>query len=378
MSPQPFTPADADLRAFEFMPLDVVRFRKSKALAMLPPEHFVPWFSLILESWHQLPAASLPDDDIELANLAGFGRQVNLWSQVREGALYGWVKCSDGRLYHAVVAEKANEAWLSRLNDRHRKYAYREKKAKRNPKPFKEWLETASPDTFALVHGTDGGCPNHVPGTKADVPGTGRGQRPVSHGQFDERERERERDRDRETLDSGGGPPPAAPDESKADLDAVLYRRGKAVLGRSAGGQITKLKNLLGVGGSLEALEQAKRKENPAEYVAGILRARARDAGEDTFDATTPENRAKCVAHYLRKAEDDPYRWLEAWGPPPTEEELARAALASPRAEARSPAPSEPESQPAAAAESVGDLMEIPPCLRRPLRAAAAADAGGG
>jgi hypothetical protein len=30
----------------------------------------------------------------------------------------GWVKCSDGRLYHAVVAEKANEAWTAKLRQR--------------------------------------------------------------------------------------------------------------------------------------------------------------------------------------------------------------------------------------------------------------------
>ena len=119
--PAPLTPKDADLRAFEFMPLDVSRFRKSRALAILPAEHFMPWFSLILESWHQLPAASIPDDDVELAALAGFGRQMDQWLQARDGALYGWVKCSDGRFYHPVVAEKANEAWLSRLNERYRK-----------------------------------------------------------------------------------------------------------------------------------------------------------------------------------------------------------------------------------------------------------------
>jgi len=37
---------------------------------------------------------------------------------VRDGALRGWVKCADGRLYHAVVAEKANEAWTAKLRQR--------------------------------------------------------------------------------------------------------------------------------------------------------------------------------------------------------------------------------------------------------------------
>ena len=33
---------------------------------------------------------------------------------MKAGALRGWIKCGDGRLYHPVVAEKANEAWLQK------------------------------------------------------------------------------------------------------------------------------------------------------------------------------------------------------------------------------------------------------------------------
>ena len=62
-------------------------------------------------SWHQVPAASLPNNDRTLAQLAGFGRYVEQWQAVRDDALRGFVECSDGRLYHRVVAEKAREAW---------------------------------------------------------------------------------------------------------------------------------------------------------------------------------------------------------------------------------------------------------------------------
>lgn len=64
----------------------------------------------------------------------------------------------------------------------------------------------------------------------------------------------------------GGDPPPE-------DLDKLLYQRGKQMLGKSAGGQITRLKQAKGVGKALEILDQAGRKEDPAEYVAGVLRA---------------------------------------------------------------------------------------------------------
>ncbi|WP_265280655.1 YdaU family protein [Verminephrobacter aporrectodeae] len=66
---------------------------------------------LRIESLRQVPAASVPDDDIVLAELAGFGRAVSEWKKVREVALRGWIKCSDGRFYHPGIADKAREAW---------------------------------------------------------------------------------------------------------------------------------------------------------------------------------------------------------------------------------------------------------------------------
>ena len=59
------------------------------------------------------------------------------------------------------------------------------------------------------------------------------------------------------------------------DLDKILYQRGKHVLGPKAGGQLTKLKGLVGIGRSLELIDQSSRKENPNEYIAGIIRNEA-------------------------------------------------------------------------------------------------------
>lgn len=105
--PNPFTPLDCDLRDFPFMPMDVVRLRDSDLAAMESPE--ACWAAVLLwcASWHQVPAASLPNDDRVLANLSGFGRVVKEWLKVKDGALRGWIECSDGRLYHPVIAEKA-------------------------------------------------------------------------------------------------------------------------------------------------------------------------------------------------------------------------------------------------------------------------------
>jgi|CXWL01.1.fsa_nt_gi hypothetical protein len=116
---QPLTPADCDLRDFEFMPLSVVRLRDSDMAALQSPEEC--WAAVLLWSaaWHQVPAASLPDDDRVLSVLAGYGRVVKEWMRVRAGALRGFVRCADGRLYHPVVAEKAREAWESKLRRMH-------------------------------------------------------------------------------------------------------------------------------------------------------------------------------------------------------------------------------------------------------------------
>lgn len=110
--PEPLTPADCDLRDFPYMPLDVGRLRDSDLAGHQNPEVFRTSVISWCVAWHQLPAASLPDDDAKLARLFGLGRDIEGWQSIREaGGLYGWVKCSDGRLYHPIVAEKAVEAW---------------------------------------------------------------------------------------------------------------------------------------------------------------------------------------------------------------------------------------------------------------------------
>jgi hypothetical protein len=62
-------------------------------------------------AWHQVPASSLPNDDMTLARMLGFGRDLRGWKRIREaGGLRGWELHSDGRLYHPVVSARAMEA----------------------------------------------------------------------------------------------------------------------------------------------------------------------------------------------------------------------------------------------------------------------------
>ena len=116
-APDPLVPAEVDLRDFGFMPLDVLRLRDSDLAALANGEEFKAEVLLWCAAWHQVPAASLPNDDRLLARFSGAGP---LWRKVKAEALRGFVECSDGRLYHSTIAEKALEAWRSKQAQRAR------------------------------------------------------------------------------------------------------------------------------------------------------------------------------------------------------------------------------------------------------------------
>jgi hypothetical protein len=152
--PPPLVDAEVDLRDFAFMPLDVARLRDSDLAAEENPE--TCWYAVLLwcSAWHQVPAASLPDNDSALMRLVGLGRDKRTWARHRDGALRGFVKCADGRLYHKQVAEKANAAWLQKLAQRHRTFcaAIRKHNSRNKAQPleapdFDQWLALGRPST---------------------------------------------------------------------------------------------------------------------------------------------------------------------------------------------------------------------------------------
>lgn len=130
---EPLVPSWVDLRGFDDMPLDVKRLRDSKFSATVTPEEFRSGVLLWCAAWHQLPAASLPDDDVQLAQLAGYGYGVREWKRVRQGALYGWQLATDKRLYHETAAEKALQSWGKMVEHAYRRFAdrWRKENAKR-------------------------------------------------------------------------------------------------------------------------------------------------------------------------------------------------------------------------------------------------------
>jgi len=124
----PLTPAECDLQDFPFMPLHVARLRDSDLAATVDPE--AAWYAVMLwaASWHQIPAASLPNDDQVLTRLCGLGRDLKTFRKNRAGAMHGFVLCDDDRWYHPVVAEQANFAWKAKLEQRWRTECARIKK----------------------------------------------------------------------------------------------------------------------------------------------------------------------------------------------------------------------------------------------------------
>lgn len=109
--PEPMTPPDCDLRGLPFMPLQVGRLLDSDLFIKSTGDQFKAALALWCKSWNQIPGGSLPDDDLILEDLS----RSKQWKKVKEMALRGWVKCSDGRLYHPVVAENARKAWDGRM-----------------------------------------------------------------------------------------------------------------------------------------------------------------------------------------------------------------------------------------------------------------------
>lgn len=117
-SPEPLTPANCDLRDFPHTPLFRSRLFGSSFHARATDAEWRAGVTLWLKSWDQVPAGSLPNDDIELARLAELARDVKLFKKLKDGALRGWLLCNDGRLYHPVVAEGVNNAIEHKVKQR--------------------------------------------------------------------------------------------------------------------------------------------------------------------------------------------------------------------------------------------------------------------
>lgn len=133
--PDPLVPADVDLTDFKFMPLEVARLLQSEwwiVACAEDPRRAVAAINLWAWSWHQRPAASVPDNDVVLAKMADV--PLAIWREIRDAVMEPWVLCADGRWYHPVVAEKALAAWQTKLGYAERTGEFKERQRARASK----------------------------------------------------------------------------------------------------------------------------------------------------------------------------------------------------------------------------------------------------
>lgn len=317
---EPLTPADCDLTDFAFMPLDVARLFASEFHAVAADGEWRAGVTLWAKSWHQVPAGSLPDDDTMLARLAEFGRDTRRWRKVRAGALRGWIKAEDGRLYHPVVAEKALEAWLEKLSQRLSSGAGNAKRWGQSfdPGHLQADIERASgmlaaldPHSRALAKasrrqsrqhpvGTPGPHPGVIPsGSQGTGTGTGKGESSVPNG-------------------TGA--------EAPSDPDQRAWREAVTVLGQSGGMTEPAARKFFGkllsdhglvAKDLLASLAQtvANGTEDPRAYLRKAAEAVSKRRGGGSAAPAKPDEINWPHRLALWKRTDD---WLvNSWGPKP-------------------------------------------------------------
>lgn len=237
----PLVMPGVDLKDFPFTPIYRARLFGSMFHANASDGGWRAGVTLWLKSWDQVPAGSLPKDDVSLCRLAELGRDIKSWRKIAVEALHGWKECSDGRLYHGVVAEGVNEAWQRKCTQHDRTEAARAARA------AKRLSQTNSdpPNQYVTENVTEPekGATSSVTGSK----GQGQGQ-----GQIEE---------DSDAAASGA----AAPDPIKD-----LWNRGLAILGEKHRALLGKMRKEYTEVVLLEAIVETER-ECPIEPVAYLI-----------------------------------------------------------------------------------------------------------
>ncbi len=103
----PPVPPGADLSALPFFPLYFRKLFKSRSWIRASFEGKCAMLRLWCHAFgNEVPAGSLPDDDVLLADYAGYGNNLAAWRKIRAEALQKWERCeADGLLYHKHVTK---------------------------------------------------------------------------------------------------------------------------------------------------------------------------------------------------------------------------------------------------------------------------------
>jgi Protein of unknown function (DUF1376) len=302
--PEPLVPAEVDLTDYSFMPLKVRRLLKSDTWieAVGVPNLSHALICLWAESWYQVPAASLPDNDKILARLAMCDDET--WRAIKERALRGWLKCSDGRLYHPTVAELAIEGWGRK------KTASEKGKAGAKIRWSKNRAEAASDGTGNATAMAQA-MPAPMP---ADGKGQGQGQ---GHRQVEE--------------EAPSAPSATELDNKKATKREIVFKSGCIQLTAEHLDQwANAFSSYPDLRAELTAIAAKLQDEPPAGFkpekwfgtvAAWLKKGHERNlregkaspaAGDDAFAREATQWRARCKSHFERG------KWQEQlWGPSP-------------------------------------------------------------
>lgn len=325
--PAPLTPADCDLRDFPRMMIDIPRLFASEFDAVASDAEWRFGVTLWLKSFHQVPAASLPDDDAQLARICGLGRDVKTWRKCRPVALRGWVKADDGLLYHPVVAEISLEAWLDKLTQRLSSGAGNASRwgVEFDPEPIKADIAAAAvalaalnPKSRALskqqaalaLRKSRRDTPAEVPAGQQDVPSGSQGKG-------------REGIEDTEPDGSGGEPPDRLLVElSELPVDKGAWRLAKHVLVERGGKTTAQAGDMVGkwlkAGATHQqvwaAAEAAWRSgtEEPIPYITAALKGE-KERGADPMLQPEDWRQRKWMEEFV----EGRFAWSGQRGPEP-------------------------------------------------------------
>jgi uncharacterized protein YdaU (DUF1376 family) len=123
--PAPLVESHVDCTDLDGFMLNVERLMASELVAVSSHEVVAAALFLWCRAWKQRPAASLPDDDRILSSFCRL--PLHRFRVLKAQVLRGFVKCSDGRLYHRFLSADAVRAFEKKKAHRSR----REKDAER-------------------------------------------------------------------------------------------------------------------------------------------------------------------------------------------------------------------------------------------------------
>lgn len=161
--PEPLTPPDLDLRWSNWFPLHHKRLRRSAWWLRASDSAKAVSIELWCEAYEQVPAASLPNDDVELSVAAGFGRRdIASWLAIKDEVMSAWVLCSDGRWYHPTLAEVAIDS-VTDVETRRKKDRERKARQRENAKSHAGQSKPSAPEIEERPTGHSGSSPATSP-----------------------------------------------------------------------------------------------------------------------------------------------------------------------------------------------------------------------